>query len=371
MIQQSASVHSLPTKRVKVLIVDDSAIVRKMLGDALREQPDMEVVGGAPDPFIARDLILQHKPDVVTLDIEMPRMDGLTFLRRLMEHYPLPVIIISSLTQSGSAASLEALRSGAVDVIPKPGGPYSVGEVTERLINKIRMLRRSPAIRFTRPAVVAAEAERTGQHAASTAAASWKRANGLIAIGASTGGTQAIEAVLTRMPGDGPPIVIVQHMPAGFTHAFAQRLNGVCPMRVVESAGGETLERGCAYIAPGDKHLLVDRFGVQLKTRLTDGPPVHHQRPAVDVLFTAISRLVGVPTVALLLTGMGADGADGMVKLRQMGAETIAEDEHSCVVFGMPKEAIARGGAGHVATLLKMPGLIFECFDRLSKRRAS
>jgi len=281
------------------------------------------------------------------------------------------VIIISSLTQSGSAASLEALRSGAVDVIPKPGGPYSVGEVTERLINKIRMLKRSPAIRYTRPAVVAAEAERTGQHAASAAATSWKRANGLIAIGASTGGTQAIEAVLTRMPGDGPPIVIVQHMPAGFTHAFAQRLNGVCPMRVVESVGGETLERVCAYIAPGDKHLLVDRFGVQLKTRLTDGPPVHHQRPAVDVLFTAISRLVGVPTVALLLTGMGADGADGMVKLRQMGAETIAEDEHSCVVFGMPKEAIARGGAGHVATLLKMPGLIFECFDRLSKRRAS
>jgi len=370
MIQQSASVHSLPTRRIKVLIVDDSAIVRKMLGDALREQPDMEVVGGAPDPFIARDLILQHKPDVVTLDIEMPRMDGLTFLRRLMEHHPLPVIIISSLTQSGSAASLEALRSGAVEVIPKPGGPYSVGEVTDRLINRIRMLKRSPAIRFTRPAVMAAEAEAAGAPSAS-AVASWKRANGLIAIGASTGGTQAIEAVLTRLPGDAPPIVIVQHMPAGFTHAFAQRLNGVCPMRVVESVGGETLERGIAYVAPGDKHLLVDRFGVQLKTRLTQGPPVHHQRPAVDVLFHSVSRLVGVPTVALLLTGMGADGADGMVKLRQMGAETIAEDEHSCVVFGMPKEAIARGGAGHVSTLLKMPGLIFECFDKLSKRRAS
>src|SRR5262249_51930917 len=239
MIQQSASVHSLSGKRIKVLIVDDSAIVRKMLGDALREQPDMEVVGGAPDPFIARDLILQHKPDVVTLDIEMPRMNELTFLRRLMEHYPLPVIIISSLTQSGSAASLEALRSGAVEVIPKPGGPYSVGEVTDRLINRIRMLRRSTPIRFTEPAVVAAEAGRRGAHAPPAAAASWKRANGLIAIGASTGGTQAIEAVLTRMPGDGPPIVIVQHMPAGFTHAFAQRLNGVCPMRVVESVGGE------------------------------------------------------------------------------------------------------------------------------------
>jgi two-component system chemotaxis response regulator CheB len=353
-----------------VLIVDDSAIVRKMLGDALREQPDMEVVGGAPDPFIARDLILQHEPDVVTLDIEMPRMDGLTFLRRLMEHHPLPIIIISSLTQSGSAASLEALRSGAVEVIPKPGGPYSVGEVTERLIHRIRMLRRSPAIRFTQPAVVAAEAETSGS-AASAATINGKRANGLIAIGASTGGTQAIEALLTRMPGDAPPIVIVQHMPAGFTHAFAQRLNGVCPMRVLESAGGETLERGVAYVAPGDKHLVVDRFGVQLKTRLNQGPPVHHQRPAVDVLFHSVSRLIGVPIVALLLTGMGADGADGMVKLRQTGAETIAEDEHSCVVFGMPREAIARGGAGHVASLLKMPGLIFECFERLSKRRAS
>jgi two-component system, chemotaxis family, protein-glutamate methylesterase/glutaminase len=371
MIQQSASIHSLSSRRIKVLIVDDSAIVRKMLGDALRNEPDMEVVGGAPDPFIARDLILQHKPDVVTLDIEMPRMDGLTFLRRLMEHYPLPVIIISSLTQSGSAASLEALRSGAVEVIPKPGGPYSVGEVTERLIHRIRMLKKSPAIRFTRPAAVVAEAEKSGTLHSNAATMSGKRANGLIAIGASTGGTQAIEAVLTRMPGDAPPIVIVQHMPAGFTHAFAQRLNGVCPMRVVESEGGEQLERGVAYVAPGDKHLVVERFGVQLKTRLNQGPPVHHQRPAVDVLFTSVSRLVGVPTVALLLTGMGADGADGMLKLRQMGAETIAEDEQSCVVFGMPKEAIARGGAVHVSSLLKMPTLIFECFDKLSKRRAS
>ncbi len=372
MIQQTASIHSLHARRIKVLIVDDSAIVRKMLGDALRQEPDIEVVGGAPDPFIARDLIVQHKPDVVTLDIEMPRMDGLTFLRKLMEHFPLPVIIISSLTQSGSAASLEALRSGAVEVIPKPGGPYSVGEVTERLIHRIRALRHGPAIRFTRPAAIAAEAERSGATAANAATAlSAKRANGLIAIGASTGGTQAIEAVLTRMPGDGPPIVIVQHMPAGFTAAFAQRLNGVCPMRVLESAGNEQLERGVAYVAPGDKHLTVERYGVQLKTRLSSGPPVHHQRPAVDVLFHSVSRLVGVPTVALLLTGMGADGADGMVTLRKTGAETIAEDEHSCVVFGMPKEAIARGGAGHVASLLKMPGLVFECFDRLSKRRAS
>jgi two-component system chemotaxis response regulator CheB len=262
-----------------------------------------------------------------------------------------------------------------VEVIPKPGGPYSVGEVTERLIHRIRALRHGPAIRFTRPAAIAAEAEKADKNGANGSSVgttlNGKRANGLIAIGASTGGTQAIEAVLTRMPGDGPPIVIVQHMPAGFTAAFAQRLNGVCPMRVIESAGSEQLERGVAYVAPGDKHLTVERYGVQLKTRLTSSPPVHHQRPAVDVLFHSVSRLVGVPTVALLLTGMGADGADGMVTLRKTGAETIAEDEHSCVVFGMPKEAIARGGAGHVASLLKMPGLVFECFDRLSKRRAS
>jgi two-component system chemotaxis response regulator CheB len=366
-VQMLSSVNRPPRSRIKVLVVDDSAIVRKMIGDALRQQPDMEVVGGAPDPFIARDLILQHKPDVVTLDIEMPRMDGLTFLRKLMEHHPLPVIIVSSLTQKGSSASMEALRSGAVEVIPKPGGPYSVGEVTERLIARIRALRGAP-IKFVKPAPVA---EKTPIDTASSVTLSGRRLNGLIAIGASTGGTQAIEAVLTRLPADVPPIVIVQHMPAGFTKAFADRLNGVCPMRVVESAGNETLERGVAYVAPGNFHMVVERFGIQLKTRLNQGPAVHHQRPAVDVLFHSISRLVGVPTVGLLLTGMGADGADGMVALKQSGAETIAEDEHSCVVFGMPKEAITRGGAGHVATLLDMPSLIFRCFDGLSKRRAS
>jgi two-component system chemotaxis response regulator CheB len=332
-----SSVNRPPRSRIKVLVVDDSAIVRKMIGDALRQQPDMEVVGGAPDPFIARDLILQHKPDVVTLDIEMPRMDGLTFLRKLMEHHPLPVIIVSSLTQKGSAASMEALRSGAVEVIPKPGGPYSVGEVTERLIARIRALRGAP-IKFTRPAP--APASQSPIDTATSVTLSGRRLNGLIAIGASTGGTQAIEAVLTRLPADVPPIVIVQHMPAGFTKAFADRLNGVCPMKVVESAGNETLERGVAYVAPGNHHMVVERF-------------------------------VGVPTVGLLLTGMGADGADGMVALKQSGAETIAEDEHSCVVFGMPKEAITRGGAGHVATLLDMPSLVFRCFDGLSKRRAS
>jgi two-component system chemotaxis response regulator CheB len=322
----------------------------------------MEVVGVASDPYMARDLIVQHQPDVLTLDIEMPRMDGLTFLRKLMEHHPLPVIIVSSVTQSGSAASVEALRIGAIDVIPKPGGPYSVGQVADRLKRRIRDLR-TGGFHPPKPHPAAPPP--------SPPAAPARRANGLIAIGASTGGTQAIEAVLTRLPADVPPIVIVQHMPATFTGAFAARLDGLCPMRVIEAKGGEILERSTAYVAPGDYHMVVEGFGVQLRTALKQGPAVHHQRPAVDVLFHSLARIRAVPIVALLLTGMGADGADGMVALRHAGAQTIAEDENSCVVFGMPKEAIARGGAVHVATLLRMPSLIFECFERLSPTRVA
>ncbi|MGE3276436.1 MAG: chemotaxis response regulator protein-glutamate methylesterase [Vicinamibacterales bacterium] len=352
----------------RVLIVDDSAIVRKLLGDALRGEPDIEVIGGAADPFIARDMIVQHKPDLVTLDIEMPRMDGLTFLRKLMQHYPLPVIIVSSVTKSGSAASIEALRAGAMDVIPKPGGPTSVGQVTDRLKERIRSLRAAGGglrVGPKAPAAVQAPAP-----ARSESAVRGRRAQGLLLIGASTGGPQAIEALLSRLPADVPPTLIVQHMPANFTAAFAGRLNTVCPMRVVEATGGEVLERGTVYIAPGDQHLLVERVGVQLRTVVKTGPQVHHQRPAVDVLFYSAAKLSGVPMVGVLLTGMGADGADGMVALRNAGAETIAEDEHSCVVFGMPKEAIQRGGAGHVATLLSLPALIYDCFDALAKRAA-
>ncbi len=351
------------SRRIKVLVVDDSAIVRKMIADTLRVEPDLEVVGGAADPFVARDMILQHHPDVLTLDIEMPRMDGLTFLRKLMAHHPLPVIIVSSVTKSGSAASIEALRSGAYDVIPKPGGPHEIGQIGERLKDRIRSLRSESAIRYTAPAATPTPVEAGPRLQA-------RRANGLLVIGASTGGTQAIEAVLTRLPPDIPPTLIVQHMPANFTAAFAARLDTVCPMHVVEAKGDERLERGTVYIAPGDYHLLLERQGLLLKTVLRQGPPVHHQRPAVDVLFHSVAKIQGVPVVGVLLTGMGADGADGMVALRKTGAETIAEDEHSCVVFGMPKEAIARGGATHIATLLQMPSKIFECFEKLAKKAA-
>jgi len=353
--------------KTRVLIVDDSAVVRKLLGDRLRKEPDIEVVGGAADPYIAREQILLHKPDLLTLDIEMPRMDGITFLRKLMASYPLPVIVVSSVGQAGSAASIEALRAGAVEVIAKPDGPHSVGQVTDRIVKTIRGLADGAGARIRQMKPVAA----TTTPVAPMIQPSRAPRNGLLLIGASTGGTQAIEAVLTRMSGDGPPILIVQHMPAHFTAAFAARLNQLCAMRVVEASAGMVLERGTAYIAPGDYHMTVSRMGVQLRTGLNQDAQEHHQRPAVDVLFRSASLLKGIPMVAMVLTGMGADGADGLLALRRAGAETMAEDEQSCVVFGMPKVAIEKGGAMYVPTLLKIPSVVAECFDRLSTRYAA
>ncbi|HEX6161973.1 MAG TPA: chemotaxis response regulator protein-glutamate methylesterase [Vicinamibacterales bacterium] len=342
-----------PVRRSRVLIVDDSAIVRTMLSNALKSEPDMEVVGAAADPIAARELIAAHKPDIVTLDLEMPRMDGLTFLRQLMAHQPLPVVIISSMTQTGSAASIDALAAGAIDVLAKPGGPYSVADITEQLKYRIRALRSGRAVHFSRlrkPAPMPPSVP------------SLAHAHGLIVIGASTGGTQAIESVLMQLPADAPPIAVVQHMPAYFTRAFAARLDRVCPLKVVEAADLMKLDRGVAYIAPGDSHLLVSARNGELIAQVRQGERVHYQRPSVDVLFQSAAALQGVPIVALLLTGMGSDGADGMVMLREAGATTIAEDAKSCVVFGMPAAAIQRGGAMHVATRSAMPRLIAAAF---------
>jgi two-component system chemotaxis response regulator CheB len=344
---------------IRVIIVDDSAVVRKLLGDSLGQEPDIQVVATAADPFIARDLILKHNPDVITLDVEMPRMDGISFLRRIMEHRPMAVIVVSSITQQGSAACVEALRLGAIDVIAKPGGPGSVGAIAEQIKRRIRLLRTGPPIRLKKLAPTA--------DAPSPVVTSPTRAkNGLLLVGASTGGTQAIEALLTRMPADIPPMLIVQHMPPLFTKAFAMRLDSICRMRVVEAAGNEHILPGTVYIAPGGHHLIVERQGLRLMTALRDGPLVHYQRPAVDVLFHSAARLKGVPMAAAILTGMGSDGADGMLALRSAGAETLAEAEESCIVFGMPKEAIARGAAKHVVTLFKMPGMLLECLDRVA-----
>ncbi|MBY0495164.1 MAG: chemotaxis response regulator protein-glutamate methylesterase [Cyanobacteria bacterium] len=342
-----------PVRRSRVLIVDDSAIVRTMLSNAIKAEPDMEVVGVAADAIVARDLIAAHQPDIVTLDLEMPRMDGLTFLRQLMREQPLPVVIVSSTTQTGSAASIDALAAGAIDVLAKPGGPYSVADITDQLTYRIRALRTGRAVHFSRlrhsppPAPVAP---------------SLAHANGLILIGASTGGTQAIETLLMQLPADAPPIAVVQHMPAYFTRAFAARLDKICPQRVIEAADSMRLERGVVYIAPGDSHLLVGARHGELVTSVRGGERVLYQRPSVDVLFQSAAALRGVPIVAMLLTGMGADGADGMVMLREAGATTIAEDARSCVVFGMPAAAIQRGGAMHVAALGAMPRAIASAF---------
>ena len=265
------------------------------------------------------------------------------------------------MTQEGSAASFEALNSGAVDVIAKPGGPYSVGDIADKLKYRIRAIRMGRGVRYARMRAHAGPLPEQ--------AVSMKHAHGLILVGASTGGTRAIETLLTRMPTDAPPILIVQHMPAHFTKVFAERLDSVCPMKVLEAADAQPLKRGVAYIAPGDFHLEIAAHGFELQTALNSGPAIHYQRPAVDALFKSAARLMGVPIVALLLTGMGSDGAEGMVALKNAGAITIAEAEQSCVVFGMPAEAIAKGGAMHIATLVSMPQLIADSFASRRARR--
>jgi two-component system, chemotaxis family, protein-glutamate methylesterase/glutaminase len=330
--------------RIKVLIVDDSAIVRKILAEELAKYPDIEVVGVAPDPFVARDKIVTLKPDVLTLDIEMPRMDGLTFLRKLMTYYPLPTIIVSSLTPKGGKLTLEALDIGAVDVIAKPGAAYTVGDMSSSLVEKIRVASRVRLSRKEKPDSVArGEAEPIRALA--------QTSHKVIAIGASTGGTEALKQVLIKMPPNSPGIIIVQHMPANFTTAFAERLNGLCQITVKEAADNDSVTTGTALVAPGNYHMILRRSGARYYVEIKTGPMVHHQRPAVDVLFKSTAKYAGANSIGVILTGMGADGAEGMLEMKKMGAATIAQDEKSCVVFGMPKEAIKLNAVDYVMPL--------------------
>ncbi|MDI9571095.1 MAG: chemotaxis response regulator protein-glutamate methylesterase [Pseudomonadota bacterium] len=330
--------------KIKVLIVDDSAIVRKIFSEELAKYPDIEIVGAAPDPFVARDKIVNLKPDVITLDIEMPRMDGLTFLRKLMKYYPLPTIIVSSLTPKGGKLTLEALDIGAVDVIAKPGGSYSVGDMSAQLADKIRAAARARLIKSTPrggPAPTAPEPPR----------ALAQTTNKIVAIGASTGGTEALKAVLTRLPHNAPGVLIVQHMPANFTAAFAERLNGLCQINVREARDNDSVIPGTALLAPGNYHMILRRSGARYYVEVKTGPMVHHQRPAVDILFKSAARYAGANAVGVILTGMGADGAEGLKEMKDAGAGTIAQDEKTCVVFGMPKEAIKLGAVDRVLPL--------------------
>jgi len=351
------------TKKIRVLVVDDSAIVRKVLADVLNQQPDIEVVGTAPDAFVARDKIVSLRPDVLTLDVEMPRMDGLTFLEKLMKHYPLPVIVVSSLTQSSTRAALEALNRGAVDVLAKPGGPYSVADLKDDLPQRVRAAAAARLRRNGTPAPVPAPRPASPPSAPMQARAASGGAppQQVIAIGASTGGTVAIEHVLTALPAEMPPIVITQHIPPGFSTTFAQRLNKVCAMEVKEAEGGERLEHGLALVAPGNRHLEIERVpGGGWRTRLHDGPKVCYQRPSVDVLFRSVARETGPHAIGVLLTGMGADGAAGLLEMRRAGADTIAQNEETCVVFGMPREAIRLGAAQQVLPLGEIAGALLR-----------
>ncbi|MCP4375926.1 MAG: chemotaxis response regulator protein-glutamate methylesterase [bacterium] len=339
---------------IKVLIVDDSAVVRKVLSTELSKAPDISVVGTAIDPFAARDKILQLNPDVLTLDLEMPRMDGLTFLGKLMKHHPLPVVIVSSLTPAGGKTSMRALALGAVDVACKPGSSFSVAEMGPVLIEKVR----------------AASVARISKRSEPTVSASapkvdlMQTTHKILAIGASTGGTRAIESVMTALPVNTPGTVIVQHMPEHFTRSFAERLNSLCAMEIREGQDGEALMPGLALIAPGGKHMCLVRSGARYFVTVKDGPQVHHQRPSVDVLFHSVARHAGANAVGTILTGMGADGAQGLLAMQEAGSHTFAQDEASCVVFGMPKEAIKLGAADDIVSLSQMPRCLLEAIAK-------
>jgi two-component system chemotaxis response regulator CheB len=337
-------------KQIKVLIVDDSAIVRKIFSMELAKHEDILVVGTAPDPYVARDKVVKLKPDVITLDIEMPRMDGLSFLRKLMKYHPVPTIIVSSLTPSNSEMALEAMECGAVEVLAKPGGSYSVGDMSIQLVEKIRAAAQA---RFREPPVRLQEGSADMDRDYSGALK--RTTHKVIAMGASTGGTEALKAVLMQLPPNSPGIVIVQHMPPKFTTAFANRLNTLCQIEVREAKNGDTVLPGLALIAPGNYHMLLKRIGGTYSVDIKDGPLVCHQRPSVDVLFHSVARFAGTNAVGVILTGMGKDGAQGLLEMHQAGARTIAQDEASCVVFGMPKEAIRAGAVDQIASLSDIP----------------
>ncbi|MDH2293931.1 chemotaxis response regulator protein-glutamate methylesterase [Cobetia sp. 1AS1] len=395
---------------IRVLCVDDSALIRELMAEIINAQPDMQVVATAPDPLVARDLIKRHEPDVLTLDVEMPRMDGLDFLERLMRLRPMPVVMVSSLTERGGEITLRALELGAVDFVSKPRLGIRAGmlEYAETIADKIRAAARArvrPAGRaVTSPSAGGAQAgsvlsnstlsnpdqsslpqskpyqpsladrsvaASVSQNMVSqgtvsqdtvppaTAAASRRpllSSEKLIAVGASTGGTEAIRAVLQSLPADAPAILVTQHMPPGFTRSFAERLNGLCRIAVKEAVHGERILPGHAYIAPGDAHLTLSRSGANYVVTLDQRPPVNRHRPSVDVLFDSVARVAGRNAVGVILTGMGRDGARGLLQMREAGAHTIAQDEQSCVVYGMPREAVELGAAQSVLPLSRISG---------------
>lgn len=358
----ATSSSSDTAKKTRVVVVDDSALIRRLLSDIVNAEQDMTVVGTAPDPLVAREMIRNLNPDVVTLDVEMPKMDGLEFLEKLMRLRPMPVVMVSTLTQAGSEAALRALELGAVDFVAKPKLDIEQGvrELGRDIVEHIRAasrarLRRAPPASARPPASLAAVGNRATTEK-------------IVFVGASTGGTEALRELLMPLPADVPAILVTQHMPPGFTRTFATRLNDLCKVRVSEAEHGERILPGHAYIAPGGRHLKLGRSGANYVALLDDGPPVNRHRPSVEVLFRSAAQVAGKNAIGVMLTGMGRDGATAMREMREAGAYNVAQDEASCVVFGMPKEAIAEGAVERVLPLEQMAGHLVEHLVRVGGR---
>jgi two-component system chemotaxis response regulator CheB len=344
--------------KIRVLIVDDSAVVRTILSEALGKDPEIEVVGVAQDPYVAREKIVQLRPDVITLDVEMPRMDGITFLRKLMAAKPMPVVMVSALTQSGAATTLAAMDAGAVEIVAKPQIDQRVGvrEIETEVVDKVKAAARANmAVYMTKLRLSA-----SFKPVAKPMSAMIRTTDKLLAIGASTGGTEALKEVLVQMPADTPGTLIVQHMPEGFTRAFSERLNTLCAMQISEARDGDSVIPGRALIAPGNSHMSLRRSGAKYYVDVKQGPLVMRHRPSVEVLFQSVAKFGGANAIGVMLTGMGNDGSTGMLEMKKAGAFNIAQDEASCVVFGMPKEAIKLGAVDKIVPLDKVPRTILD-----------
>jgi len=349
----------MSTPKIRVLIVDDSAVVRQTLRDVLESDPEIEVIATAGDPFVAADRISEQVPDVITLDIEMPRMDGLTFLKKLMSQHPIPVVICSSLAGEGTQSAFKALEYGAVEIVTKPrmGTKQFIEDSRIDICNAVKAAAQA-RLRTLRPSLTVEPKLNADCILSPATHAMAETTEKVVAIGASTGGTEALKTVLEMLPADTPGIVIVQHMPELFTRAFAARLDGLCNITVKEAETNDTVIRGRALIAPGNHHMLLKRSGARYYVEIKDGPLVCRHRPSVDVLFRSAARYAGRNAVGVILTGMGDDGARGMLEMKQAGAFTIAQDEATCVVFGMPKEAIKTGGVDKILPLNSMAAAI-------------
>jgi two-component system chemotaxis response regulator CheB len=369
-IRNDSAAAAGSARRVQVMIVDDSAVVRQALTEVLKADPSIDVLCAVADPLLAMERMKAHWPQVIVLDVEMPRMDGLTFLRKIMNERPTAVVICSTLTEAGAATTLEALAAGAVSIVTKPklglrrfiedASGDLVSAVKAAALANVHKLRPRPMARGDQPLTVAPKLTADAILAPTGAKAMQQTTERIIAVGTSTGGTQALEQVLTRLPRVSPGLAIVQHMPEKFTAAFAERLNGLCEIEVREAKHGERLLPGHALIAPGGKHMMLKRSGAYYYMEVIDGPLVNRHRPSVDVLFRSAAKCAGANALGIIMTGMGDDGARGLKEMRDAGASTVAQDEASCVVFGMPKEAIKMGGAQRVMSLGDLPRTILE-----------